>query len=195
MSASFEILPLRPFTQAEIWPILSGYETFEIYSVEKNETDLRTQFDIRLVRLQKLFTDTFYSDFTSDEIGRYLGLLPQGCSFGAYQQDHLIGFALGEVFPENRLLRVWEFQVMADFRRIGVGRALMGQVIANARQDHLGMIMLETQNTNVKAVRFYRSMGFSLDAIDLSLYFQLKTEIKQTAFFMKYRLEEPPPVE
>lgn len=190
---AYEILPLRPFTQAELWPILSGYETHEIYSVEKTEADQRTLFDIRLVRLAKPYQTDYYSDFTPDEVDRYLSLLPQGFSFGAYQQDRLVGFAIGEVISEDRLVRVWEFHVLAEFRRAGIGRALMEQVIAKAQQEHLGMVVLETQNTNVDAIRFYRAMGFSLEAIDLSLYFHLSTDSDTTAFFMKQRLTDSPP--
>jgi ribosomal protein S18 acetylase RimI-like enzyme len=190
---AYEILPLRPFTQAELWPILSGYETHEIYSVEKTEADQRTLFDIRLVRLAKPYQTDYYSDFTPDEVDRYLSLLPQGFSFGAYQQDRLVGFAIGEVISEDRLVRVWEFHVLAEFRRAGIGRALMEQVIAKAQQEHLAMVVLETQNTNVDAIRFYRAMGFSLEAIDLSLYFHLSTDSDTTAFFMKQRLTDSPP--
>ena len=87
------------------------------------------------------------------------------------------------------MLRVWEFHVAAEFRRMGVGRALMEQVIASARQGGLKMIELETQNTNVQAVRFYRKMGFSLESIDLWQYFYLEgEETRQAAFFMKQRL-------
>lgn len=193
LDPAYKILPLRPFTQEELWPILSGYETHEIYSVEKTEADQRTLFDIRLVRLAKSYQTDYYSDFTPDEVQRYLGLLTQGYSFGAYQKDRLVGFAIGEAFPDERLMQVWEFHVLAEFRRAGIGRALMEQVIAKAKQDHISMIVLETQNTNVDAIRFYRAMDFSLDAIDRSLYFHLSTDSDLTAFFMKRRLTDSPP--
>ena len=195
MSLQFEILPLHPFTQEEIWPIVTGYETQEIYIVEKTETDQHSIFDVRLVQLDKPYRASFFHDFTPEECQWYLSLLPQGYSLGAYQHARLIAFALGEAFPQERLLRVWEFHVMAEFRRRGVGRTLIEQVIAKARQDRLAMIKLETQNTNVKAIRFYRSMGFTLDAIDFSHYFDMGgAEASQIAFFMIRRLEDAPPV-
>jgi streptothricin acetyltransferase len=193
MSVPFEILPLRPFTQAEIWPIITGYETQEIYAVEKTETDLQTRFDIRLVQLEKPYRTAYFEDFTAEECQWYQTLLPLGHSFGAYYNGRLIGFALAEVMADKDLLRVWEFHVMAEFRRMGVGRALMEQVVAKAQQANLPMIMLETQNTNVKAIRFYRSMGFTLEAIDLSQYFNLdNSDASATAFFMKRWLKDIP---
>jgi ribosomal protein S18 acetylase RimI-like enzyme len=193
MDTSIQICTLRPFTQADIWPILTGYETQEIYAVEKTETDLHTVFDIHLVQLEKPYRADFYEDFPPEEIQWQLSYLHQGYSFGAYQNDRLIGFALAEAQKDEPLLRVWEFHVMDGFRRMGVGRALMQNVIETARQNHLAMIMLETQNTNVKAVRFYRSMGYHLDSLDLSpLHYgnQEGKEVKMIAFYMKQKLKK-----
>jgi streptothricin acetyltransferase len=186
----FEVLPLRPFTLEDISPIITGYETQEIYTVEKIESDQRTFFDIRLVQLEKPYRASFVEDFNVEELQRYQGLISQGYSFGAYQEDQLIAFALSEAFFEERLLRVWEFHVKGGLRRLGVGKALMEQMITKAQQDRLVMIMLETQNTNVPAVRFYRKMGFNIQAIDLSHYFFLGgAETSQVAFYMKRRLD------
>jgi ribosomal protein S18 acetylase RimI-like enzyme len=115
-------------------------------------------------------------------------MLPQGYSFGAYHARRLIGFAIGEAFPGDQLLRVWEFHVMDGFRRMGVVRALIEQEISIARLDGLTTVMLETQNTNVKAIRFYRSMGFSLESIDLSPMHYGEGVPSQVAFYMKRRL-------
>jgi ribosomal protein S18 acetylase RimI-like enzyme len=184
----FEILPLRPFTLDEVVPILSGYETSEIYTVEKEETALQTRFDIRLVTLDAPYRANFVDDFRPEEMRRYLGLLAGGSAAGAYQQDRLIGLAIGEAFAEERTLRIWEFHVHPAARRMGVGRALMEYVIAKARRDGLEMLVLETQNTNVPAIRFYRSMGFTLEAIDRFSYFYWPGDADKTAFYMKRRL-------
>ncbi len=136
----FEILPLRPFTREEVLPIVAGYEAQEIYTVEKIETDEHTLFDIRLILLEKPYRATFVEDFTVAEYEIYLRMLPRGYSFGAYQHDRLIGFAIGEAFPNDDLLRVWEFHVLDGFRRMGVGRALMEQEFSKARQDHLKQV-------------------------------------------------------
>jgi streptothricin acetyltransferase len=191
----FEISPLRPFTLQDVLPIISGYETQEIYTVEKIESDFQTIFDIHLVNLENSYWVSYYEDFNPEDLHRYQGLVSQGYSFGAYLNNELVAFALGEAFPQERLLRVWEFHVKDEFRRKGVGRALMEQVITKAQQDQLAMIMLETQNTNVQAVRFYRSMGFTIHAIDLSHYSDLGgAEASQVAFFMKRRLESLPTI-
>ena len=35
MTISVDIMPLHPFTEADVWPILTGYETHEVYQVKK----------------------------------------------------------------------------------------------------------------------------------------------------------------
>ncbi len=74
---------------------------------------------------------------------------------------------------------------------MGIGRALMERVLYRARQDHLGLVMLETQNTNVSAIRFYRRMGFLLEAIDIGHYYPTSNPIvrQQMQFLMKRWLE------
>ncbi len=191
MSIPFEILPLRPFTQADIWPVLTGYDTREIYQVEKTETDSLTRFDFRLTQLEQPLHDDFYGDFSTEEIQHWNSLLSQGYSFGAYQAGRLVGLVVGEVWPEERRARVWEFHVRAECRRMGIGRALMEHVLERARQDHLGLVMLETQHTNVSAIRFYRRMGFSLGAISLGHYYPTSNPVirQQVQFIMKRWLE------
>ena len=51
--------------------------------------------------------------------------------------------------------------------------------------------MLETQNTNVNAIRFYRRIGFSLEAIDIGHYYPTSNPIvrQQVQFLMKQWLE------
>ena len=74
---------------------------------------------------------------------------------------------------------------------MGIGRALMERVLDRARQDHLGLVMLETQNTNVNAIRFYRRIGFFLEAIDIGHYYPTSSPVvqQQVQFQMKRWLE------
>lgn len=168
MSDAWKVFPLKPFTRAELLAVASGYASGEAYLVEKSESAERVVFDFRLVRLEKPFHADFIDDFNPEECEGYLNRLPRGYSFGAYLGERLVGFALGEDFPEQHYARVWEFHVHKDYQRLGIGRALMTRVIEKARADGLKTLMLETQNTNVSAVRFYRSMGFRVESIDLS---------------------------
>ncbi len=56
------------------------------------------------------------------------------------------------------------------FRRLGIGRALIEQGMKWAEKQALAGIMLETQDNNVGACRFYQNCGFVLRGFDTALY-------------------------
>ena len=56
------------------------------------------------------------------------------------------------------------------FRRMGIGRALVAHGLQWARDNNLPGMMLETQDNNVGACRFYESCGFVLKGLDTGLY-------------------------
>jgi ribosomal protein S18 acetylase RimI-like enzyme len=111
-----------------------------------------------------------------------------GCSFGAYDCDALVGVAIAEPRAWHTDLWVWDFHVHAVYRRLGIGRRLMDALAERAREHALRTIVCETQNTNVPAIRFYRSAGFELVGVDLWYY---PPEIDEVALFMKRRLDNP----
>ena len=189
MEPQIEILPLLTLNLEEILPIVTGYESTEKYGIEKTESDEQTEFNIRLVPLEQPHSSSFSEDFNAEDYQRFLGFLPMGFSFGAYHRGRLVAFAISESILWNNSLRIWEFQVMQEYHRQGIGRALMTQVVEKAIHDKFRIVYLETQNTNVKAIRFYRALGFSLDAIDLSFYTNHDVENGEVAFFMKKELE------
>jgi ribosomal protein S18 acetylase RimI-like enzyme len=46
----------------------------------------------------------------------------------------------------------------------------MDALETRARAAYLRIMVCETQNTNIPAIRFYRRMGFRLEGINFSLY-------------------------
>jgi ribosomal protein S18 acetylase RimI-like enzyme len=120
---------------------------------------------------------------------RYRAFIGQGCSLAAYSEGQMIGLALCQSLHWNRSFQVWEFHVKQEYQHHGIGRALMEQVFAKAREEGARVVFLETQNTNVPAIRFYQAMGFLLDALDLSFYTNHDAEDGEVAFFMKKKLE------
>jgi ribosomal protein S18 acetylase RimI-like enzyme len=189
MLKQIKILPLTALNLNEVLPIVTGYISDEKYAVKKSEDGDHTIFDIQLVKLDKSHHATFEQDFGSEDYARYVEMLAQDHSFGAYHNGRLVAFAINEVNDWNQSLRIWEFQVMQDYRGQGIGRALMERVISKAVESKFRIIVLETQNTNVPAIRFYCKMGFTLEALDLSLYTNEDVESGEVAFFFKKRLE------
>lgn len=57
-----------------------------------------------------------------------------------------------------------------DFRRHGIGHALIERAIDFAREKHLRLMLLEVRRSNVPAIRLYRSFGFCVLSIRRGYY-------------------------
>lgn len=90
----------------------------------------------------------------------------------------------------NRYAFVEDIAVDIKFRRQGVGRALILQAKQWARERNLTGLMLETQNNNVGACRFYESCGFKLGGLDRYLYQGIDPQTEEIALFWYWRPEE-----
>ena len=70
----------------------------------------------------------------------------------------------------NAYAYIEDLAVDIQFRRQGIGQQLISQAEQWARVHHLKGIMLETQNNNVGACRFYEQCDFRLGGFDQYLY-------------------------
>ena len=73
---------------------------------------------------------------------------------------------------------LWDIRVTPDARRQGVGAALFERAEAWARQQGCRQLKVETQNTNVRACRFYERQGCQLRAVHHAIYLELPDEIQ-----------------
>jgi GNAT superfamily N-acetyltransferase len=73
---------------------------------------------------------------------------------------------------------LWDIRVSPDARRQGVGSALFEKVEAWAKLHGCRQLKIETQNTNVRACRFYERQGCRLWAIHRAVYSDLPEEIQ-----------------
>ena len=120
------------------------------------------------------------------DLVRLNAAIASGTSIGAWDGGLLVGIAITERMEWNRNLVLWEFHVAEPYRRHGIGREMMERVIRSARALGVRSISAETQNTNMPAIRFYRSCGFTIQGIDLSLYADDQAgEDREVALFMR----------
>ena len=73
---------------------------------------------------------------------------------------------------------------MAAFRALSPSPARA----ESGRAAGLRTMRVETQNTNVRAIRFYRRVGLQTDAVDITFYTNHDLEGGEVAVFMKRRL-------
>jgi len=76
------------------------------------------------------------------------------------------------------LARLWDLRVAPEFRHRGVASALLAAVEERARAQDIRTLMVETQNINVPACRFYARQGFVLGAVNRGAYPDLPHEIQ-----------------
>jgi GNAT superfamily N-acetyltransferase len=76
------------------------------------------------------------------------------------------------------LAALWDLRVKPRIRRSGVGGALFSAAEEWARERECAELLIETQNTNVPACRFYLDMGCSLRSIDRLAYLDIPEETR-----------------
>ena len=105
---------------------------------------------------------------TSDAIAKRLGSDPEDRSFvlGASCEDRFIGMAgfFQEEGPKNRHKgRIWGVYVTPDWRRKGVARVLLSEIIRRAHdRPELEQITLSVATSQTAAKQLYESLGFEV---------------------------------
>ena len=85
-------------------------------------------------------------------------------------------------------MRVWEFLVKDEFRRMGVGTLLMDYAVKVAKEKGARMLVLEMQSCNVAAMAFYLKQGFTLIGFDSAAYSNTDIEKKEVRLEMGLEL-------
>ncbi len=182
------ICPITDFDLAHFVNLAGGYTTAERYRVELGEEDALTEFRLVLEPLPE--PQRFQFPYHDDELAHYAALAAGEFALGAFDGESWVGVAVGERRDWNNTLWLHEFHIAAGHQRRGIGRRLMDALAERARAAGLRAIMLETQNTNVPAIRFYRRAGFTLDGINVSYYTNDDLQPDRTvALFMTRRLQ------
>lgn len=170
--------------------LISGYVAHARYTVAYEDAHEQVRFVLRLTPLDRPLVKRY--DYVDDDLARrYAGVVAQGHSLGVYEGDLLVGLAIAEPHHWNGTLWMWEFHIAETHRRRGLGRKLMGAVVAAAEAAGLRAIVCETQTTNVPAIEFYRRAGFHLEGVDISYYSNADYPDGEVAVFMKRRLARP----
>jgi ribosomal protein S18 acetylase RimI-like enzyme len=106
---------------------------------------------------------------------------PETVDYSAYvgnpEKTAYLAYVDGQVAGQIVLRRNWnrfawieDIRVDIKFRRSGIGRELLAHGEIWARQKGFPGIMLETQDSNVGACRFYERYGFVPGGFDTYLY-------------------------
>jgi ribosomal protein S18 acetylase RimI-like enzyme len=93
----------------------------------------------------------------------------------------------------NRYAYIEDIAVDVKFRRQGIGKGLILEAKRWAQELNLAGIMLETQNNNVIACKFYESCDFQLRGFDTYLYKGINSDTDEVALYWYLVFGEAPP--
>lgn len=103
---------------------------------------------------------------------------------GAFDGEQRVGGAViawntdgvDMLYGRTDLAVLWDLRVRPERRGTGIGTRLFAHALAWARQRQCRQFMVETQNINVPACRFYARQGCTLAAINRYAYPDLPDE-------------------
>ena len=164
-----DIYPLTQLDPDDLHRLITGYTSLAYYRVHTTETDEAAVFTLELIPFETPYVKQ-YPPLDEETLHRYDEAARLGFSLGAYDGGQLVSIALAERLTWNNSLSLLEFHVAPDYRGRGVGRRMIEELALRSHEAGLRVIVCETQNTNVPAIRFYRKAGFKLDGMRLSYY-------------------------
>ena len=80
---------------------------------------------------------------------------------------------------------LWDIRVADAYKHKGIGQKLLDMGLIRAREDGYSQMIIECQNNNVPACRFYRKQGAVLSKIDMYAYY-LDPDAKKEVQFIWY---------
>lgn len=90
----------------------------------------------------------------------------EGLALLAEHDDHPVALLLAQPIHAMKVLKILDLRVDYDFRRQGIGLAMMYQAIAKARDMELRAVLAETLANNHPASQFMLKCSFELAGID-----------------------------
>jgi ribosomal-protein-alanine N-acetyltransferase len=82
--------------------------------------------------------------------------------------ERIVGYVLFWLLPDE--IDVHNLAVHSEFRRRGIGRLLLQQVVIEARCRSSNRVTLEVRQSNVSAQKLYESLGFTTTAVRRGYY-------------------------
>ena len=101
---------------------------------------------------------------------------------GAYDEDKCVGLAVLQDYM-FRYMYLYDLKVSRNFRRMGIGQALLGKSKEIAASRGYRGIYTVGQDNNLAACQFYLKTGFHIGGFDNHVYKGTKQEVKADILF------------
>ena len=76
---------------------------------------------------------------------------------------------------------LWDIRIADAYKRRGIGQKLLDMGVLDAKKDGYRQMIIECQNNNVQACRFYQKQGAVLSKIDMYAYYsepEIRNEVQ-----------------
>jgi ribosomal-protein-alanine N-acetyltransferase len=101
----------------------------------------------------------------------------------AEYDEQVVGFMIYELHKTR--LHILNFSVHEEFRRRGVGHAMVNKLISKLSHQRRNRILLEVRETNLGAQLFFRRSGFNAVSVLRDFY----DDTTEDAYLMQFRCE------
>ena len=145
-----------------------GYTTDKYYDVVVNKTDKGYNIEIGKKDFPTPVTHTPEEYDFPDKL--YEDHLKNANAWGVIVNEELIAAIETDQEIWSNRLRITELWVSENYRKQGIGHALIEIAKEQARREGRRAIILETQSCNVNAIDFYQHEGFQLIGMDTCCY-------------------------
>ncbi|KAB2358540.1 streptothricin N-acetyltransferase SatA [Bacillus toyonensis] len=113
---------------------------------------------------------------------------PNQVIYIALLHNQIIGFIVLKK-NWNHYAYIEDITVDKKYRTLGVGKRLVDQAKQWAKESNMPGIMLETQNNNVTACKFYEKCGFVIGGFDFLVYKGLDMTNDEVAIYWYFHFE------
>ena len=172
-----EVLPVNEQTLDTYSRVPISFDVSTVLQIENIENGLGGMVFREVTR-----KEPYRQDFDSEERPQtWLEMFDTGnwVIIQAYVAEEPIGGAIiaqrtkGVHMLNGRddLAVLWDIRVKPEYRDKGIGTRLFGEAVAWARDKKHTQLKVETQNTNVRACRFYEKQGCKLGIVNRYAYY------------------------
>ncbi|WP_459502714.1 GNAT family N-acetyltransferase [Bacillus sp. C1] len=146
--------------------------------------DQKIEYTVKKIQsYEKNYSEDTYKEHQEDDFdySEYVDN-PDKIMYLAFINQRIIGMVILKR-NWNSFAYVEDIKVDKQYRQLGVGRKLMERAKQWAQACNMAGIMLETQNNNVGACRFYESCGFVIGGFDFLVYKGIHEQSDEVAVY------------
>jgi ribosomal protein S18 acetylase RimI-like enzyme len=162
-----EIRPAQLSDLDQLLDLDGAIESSRYLHVERTGHGLAAQFHIEERPLHAKRVDpNAVDDDRRFSLKQVIAGIEEGAALAAEHEGALIALAVARLDETNRTLDLVDLRVDFDYRRQGIGSALLFALIQDARNRQLRAVRAVTQVNNLPANQFLAKTGFELAGLD-----------------------------